>query len=346
MNRRTVSGHRPLRRAAGVSLLATAGLVGCSAMVTPRNVALPPAVSGERRQIEARAGRLSCYVAGTGAPILLVHSINAAGSAYEVRPLFERLKDHYRVYACDLPGFGFSDRSDRRYDVRLFVDAIHDMLDAIAAEHGPRPVDALAVSLSSEFLARAALERPERFRSLALVTPTGFSRAYERLSGPEGATREVPGLYGFFTFPVWSNAFYSLLTSRPSIRYFLRKTFGRKDIDEDLLDYDYRTTHQPGAKNAPYAFVSGRLFSRDIKSVYERLALPVWMPHGTKGDFQDFTGAGWTKTRPNWTVQPFATGALPHFEQPAEFLAAYERFLAAQAASGYSSLSEARSPSP
>jgi pimeloyl-ACP methyl ester carboxylesterase len=187
-------------------------------------------------------------------------------------------------------------------------------------------------------------------RSLALVTPTGFSRAYETLRGPEGANREVPGLYGFFTFPVWSGAFYNLLVSRPSIRFFLQKTFGSKQIDEGLFDYAHRTAHQPGAKNAPYAFVSGRLFSRDIRSVYERLTLPVWMPHGTRGDFQDFSAAGWTASRPNWTVQPFPTGALPHFEQPDEFLAAYERFLAAaQGGSGggsYSSLSDARSPSP
>jgi pimeloyl-ACP methyl ester carboxylesterase len=213
--------------------------------------------------------------------------------------------------------------------VRLYVDAVHDMLDAIAAEAGPEPVDALAVSLGSEFLARAAVERPERFRTLALVTPTGFSRAYGKLHGQERATREVPGLHGLFTFPLWSRAFYDLLVSRPSIRYFLQRTFGSKRVDEGLLDYDYLTSHQPGARHAPYAFVSGRLFSADIRGVYERLDLPVWMPHATRGDFKDFSEAGWAKARPNWTVQPFDSGALPHFERADEFLAAYDRFLEA-----------------
>ncbi len=206
------------------------------------------------------------------------------------------------------------------------------MLDVIAAEMGSQKVDALAVSLSSEFLARAAVERPERFRTLALVTPTGFSRASGRLHGPPGSTREVPGLYRLFTFPLWSRGFYSLLTSRPSIRFFLKKTFGSDRIDEGLLDYDYLTTHQPGARHAPYAFVSGRLFSRDVRTLYERLTHPVWMPHGTRGDFGDFSEVGAVASRPNWQVQPFATGALPHFERPDEFLAAYERFLAAAAA--------------
>lgn len=292
---------------------------------------LPPAVSGERREIETRAGRLSYYVAGAGSPVFLIHSINAAGSAYEVRPIFEPLLARRRVYAVDLPGFGFSDRSARPYDIRLYVDAVHAMLEAIAAEAGPVPVDALAVSLSSEFLARATVERPERLRTLALVTPTGFGRAYRTLRGSAMAPREVPGLYRLFTFPLWSQAIYDLLVSERSIRYFLRRTWGSRQIDEGLARYDYLTTHQPGAKNAPFAFVAGRLFSKDIREVYQRLTLPIWMPYGTRGDFGDFSEAGWLRAQPNWAVQPFDSGALPHFEHTDEFLAAYGRFLEAPA---------------
>lgn len=322
----------PLRKLAGASLLGVAGWAGYAAASVPRDLPLPPAIPGaEHREVVGReAGRLGYYVAGPadGPPLLLVHSINAAGSAYEVRPLFERLTSARRVYAVDLPGFGTSDRSQRRYDARLYTDAIHDMLDAIAADAGPGPVDALAISLSSEFLARAATERPERFRSVALVTPTGFNKGSHRLRGPAGATREVPGLYGFFNVPLWSQGFYDLLVSRRSIRFFLKKTFGSDRIDEGLLDYDYLTTHQPGAKNAPYAFVSGRLFSKDIRDVYERLSLPVWMTQATRGDFADFSEAGWTAERPNWTVTTFDAGALPHFERPDEVVGEYGRFLA------------------
>jgi len=291
-------------------------------------MSLPAALSGDRREIAGRAGKLSYYVAGQGAPLLLIHSINAAGSAYEVKPVYERLRVQRRVYAVDLPGFGFSDRSDRRYDIRLFVDAVHDMLDLIAREEGGTPLDVMAVSLASEFAARACSEAPHRFRSLALVTPTGFSRGAGKLRGEPGASREIPGMYGFFTFPLWTQAVYDLLVSRRSIRYFLQRTYGSKEIDEGMLEYDYLTTHQPGARHAPYAFVSGRLFSRDIRSVYEKLDLPIWVPHATRGDFRDFSEADWARARPNWTFQPFDSGALPHFEHSGRFLEAYERFLA------------------
>jgi pimeloyl-ACP methyl ester carboxylesterase len=290
--------------------------------------ALTHALEADRREYHDRAGRLSIYRAGQGAPLLLAHSINAAGSAYEVRPLFEHYRARRRVFAPDLPGFGFSDRSRRRYDVRLYVDALHDAVDRALEDTGASALDALALSLSSEFLARAALERPERFRSLALVTPTGFTASSDRLRDAPGTTREMPRLAAVLEFPVWRRGLYRLLVTPASVRYFLRRTWGSADIDHDLAAYDDLTTHQPGAEHAPLAFLSGRLFSRDIRSVYEQLPMPVWLAHGTLGDFSDFRGSAWTRNRANWTVQAFDTGALPHFEQPAAFCDAYDRFLA------------------
>lgn len=316
------------RKAARVGLLAALGGIAYSALAVPHAMRLPPAVSGERRETEGNAGRLSYYVAGAGAPMLLIHSINAAGSAYEVRPIFERYAATHRVYAVDLPGFGFSDRANRAYRMRLYVAAIHDMLDVIAQDSGFEPIDALALSLASEFLARAALARPERFRTLALVTPTGLGRGSGALQGPPGSTREIPGLEAAFSFPLWGRAAFDLLASKASIRYFLEKTWGSKAIDEGLLVYDYLTTHQPGAQHAPFAFISGKLFSGDIRTVYEELALPVWAPYGTRGDFGDISEAGALAGRPNWTFEAFDTGGLPHFEQPEVFFASYDRFLA------------------
>ncbi len=285
---------------------------------------MTPAIDAEREALERRAGPLSYYVAGEGPPLLLLHSINAAGSAYEIKPVFEAFRKTRTVYAPDLPGFGYSDRSRRDYTVSLYVDAIHDMLDAIG---GGVPVDALALSLSSEFLARAAVQKPESFASLALVTPTGFRRGSSRLRGPAGSTREIGLVRSIVNVPLWRRGLFRGLVRPSVIRLFLRKTWGSDAIDQGLAEYDDMTTHQPGAENAPLAFLSGSLFSGDIRTVYERLELPVWLGHGTRGDFKDFTEADWTRARDNWQVQAFDTGALPHFEQPDAFFASYAEFL-------------------
>lgn len=341
-------------KVSGGALLGTiAGAIAYGRFGAPQALPREPALSGTQRTVDRRAGPIAYSVAGSGPPVLLIHSINAAASTHEVGPIFEALVRERRVYAPDLPGFGFSDRSDRRYDPRLYVDAIHDMLDEIAAETGERHVDVLALSLSAEFLARAAVERPDAFRTLALVTPTGFDRLSGSRRGQAGGTREVPVLYGALRVPLWSEGLYNLLVTKPSIRFFLEKTWGSKAIDEGAFRYSYLTSHQPGARFAPYAFVSGRLFSADIRSLYERLQLPVIVLHGTKGDFQDFSEVGWTRERSNWRIVPFATGALPHFEDPHAFLERYRTFLEDppgvgrddQTSSSSSSVEE-RSPSP
>jgi pimeloyl-ACP methyl ester carboxylesterase len=296
---------------------------------------LPNALDAARIEMPSSAGMLSHYrsepqQSSTASPLLLIHSINAAGSAYEMKPLHEGFRSRRIVYAIDLPGFGFSERSDRPYDPRMMTDAVHAMVDRIYAEQGAKPIDAIALSLGSEFLARAALERPERFRTLGLISPTGMdSRApYDDVPG---TTRGMPWLYATFRNPLWSRAFFDLLSSRMSIRFFLKKTYGRPEIDEDLLEYDYLTTHQPGARHAPYRFVSGYLFSKDITRIYRSLAMPVWVAHGVRGDFVDYTGLKEFAVRPNWTIERMPTGALPHFEMRQDFMRRYETFLARHA---------------
>ena len=159
------------------------------------------------------------------------------------------------------------------------------------------------------------------------MTPTGFDRRSAARQADPGATRELRGLHAGLSVPLWGRGLFNLLVTRPSIRFFLEKTWGSKAIDEELFAYDYLTTHQPGARHAPFAFVSGRLFSADIGALYRQLGLPVLLMHGTRGDFQDFSGVGWTGSRPNWRVRSYDTGAMVHFERLDEMLRDYRAFL-------------------
>ena len=290
---------------------------------------LPAAVSGERFEFASPAGQLSAYAAGQGPPLLLIHSINASASAAEMRPLHEHYRATRTVVSVDLPGYGFSDRSDRDYTPRLMTDAIHAVAEQVRVRCGSAPIDALALSLSCECLARAAAEAPERYRSVALVSPTGF-RGLRPWRGAPGSTRGQPWLYNALRGPGagWGGAVFRALTKPGVIRYFLRRTWGSKDIDEALWAYDLLTTRAPGAEHAPLHFLSANLFSADIHTVYERLEMPVWMAHGVRGDFTDYRGKVIIEARPNWQFAIFPTGALPYFEVPEDFCKAYGRFLA------------------
>src|SRR5258706_15614577 len=96
---------------------AIGGGVGYSALRINHRARMPDAIDADRRMFMSKvAGRISYYVdrnAGGGTPMVLLHSINAAASAFEMRPLFEYYRNQRVVYAVDLPGFAFSDRPKR-----------------------------------------------------------------------------------------------------------------------------------------------------------------------------------------------------------------------------------------
>jgi pimeloyl-ACP methyl ester carboxylesterase len=292
---------------------------------------LPPGLSGDTLLLEPPGvGRVIGYRAGPESglpPVLLIHSVNAAACAREVRPVYEHAARTRPTYALDLPGFGLSDRSRRDYTPRLMTDAVLAMVGEIRRRHGPGPIDGLALSLGTEFLARAATEDPDAFRTLTLVSPTGF-KGTRRWTGAPGTTRAFPGVHRVLANRLWGRGLFDLLTRPPVIRFFLEKTWGGKAIDEDLWAYDVLTTQQPGAEHAPLYFLSAHLFSADVTTLHEQLSRPVWMCHGVRGDFVDYRGAEAMKGRANWRIDVFPTGALPHFEAPAAFFAAYDALLA------------------
>jgi hypothetical protein len=291
---------------------------------------LPPALGGHSLTFDG----WNVYADGAGPPLLLVHSVNAAASAAEVRPLYERYRATRSVYAVELPGYGRSPREDIAYSPRLMTDALHAVGALIGQRHGPAPLDAMALSLSCEFLARAATEQPAHWGRLALVSPTGFMGHRPR-RGPPGSTRGLPWLHRVLSQPRWSQGLFRTLTRPGVVRYFLRRTWGAKAIDEVMCAYSVLSAAQPGARYAPLHFLAGNLFSADIHTVYEALTQPVWASHGVRGDFTDYRGMDIVRDRPNWAIDVFPTGALPYFEVPEPFGQRMDRFLAqAEPASG------------
>ncbi|HYZ85839.1 MAG TPA: alpha/beta hydrolase [Bryobacteraceae bacterium] len=280
---------------------------------------LPPAINAGRKEMTSgRAGRLSYYEdrGARGKPLLLLHSVNAAASAHEVRPIFDYYRRRRPVFALDLPGFGFSGRSDRVYSPELYAHAILDWIqNGVDADE---PVDVLALSTTCEFVARAAEERGSLFHSIAMIGPTGFSdRQYH---GSEVA-------YQASQVPLWSQAFYDGLVTRPSIQYFLKKAFA-KPVDVAFADYSYRTSHQPGARFAPLYFVAGKLFTPDVRErYYAALTCPVLVITGN----DEYVGfdflPGFLNSQRNWRVETIVPSkGMPHFDEPARTFEVLDQF--------------------
>ena len=308
---------------AATGLAAAAGWAAYSALFIDHRRQLPPAINAKRHVTATPlAGRMSFYAdeSVAGHPLLLLHSVNAAASAYEMKPVFEYFRGKRPVFALDLPGFGFSERADRGYSPDFFVQAILDFVDGELGGH----VDMAALSLSCEFAAIAALEQPEFFSSIAMIAPTGFEGRSRNLSHGALVRR-----YRAAAFPLWGQALYDAMVTRPSINYFLQKAFAGA-VDPGFAEYSYLTAHRPGARYAPLHFVSGNLWTQDILEAYSMLTLPILAfcdqsEYGGSEMLPDFV-----REHANWQFECIPqAGAMPHWVRPEATCSAMERFFSA-----------------
>ena len=267
-------------------------------------MALPSPLPADPMTFASSAGNVSYYadIHQDGRPVLLLHSINAAAGAYEMRPLFEHYRTVRPTYALDLPGFGLSDRDDIVYSPELYAEVITEFLQATMTG----PVDIIALSLSCEFTAMVAVNHPERVNTLTFLAPSGMT---DRPSLSKG-------FYDTISFPLWGKGLFNLLVVRPSIRFFLNLVFV-EDIPEDYLKYAYDTTQQPGAHHAPLYFVGGQLFMRDVRErFYNKVPVPVLVIYG------DDPNVGFAKLpdleaeNPNFeSVRFLNSNSMPHWDE-------------------------------
>jgi pimeloyl-ACP methyl ester carboxylesterase len=248
---------------------------------------------------------------------VLLHSINAAPSAIEIKPLFEHFRGRRPVIAPDLPGFGLSDRGQRDYTPALYAGAIARLLEVA----GDAPADIVALSTTSEFAARCALDNPGLCRSLAVISPTGLGDREPPAPRTSARVKRVLSL------PVLGRGLFAAITSRASIRYFLRMSF-EGDPPDEMLDYAYATSHQPGARFAPYCFLSGGLFTQSAREhLYEPLPVPGLVVYDRDPNVSFSQLPALLESCPQWQAERIApTMGLPHWERTADTCSTLERF--------------------
>jgi len=292
-----------------------------------QNSVLPNAIDADLHSLTVSGGVTLRYYAdthfdadkqgATARPLVLLHSVNAAPSAMEVSPLFTAYRGKRPVYAVDLPGFGQSQRGPLAYSPSFFAQCLHDFLVALEGE----PADIVALSLTTEFAARALGELNAPANSLVGISPTGFSR---RQPPGESVSRKVDKVVGT---PLLGRGLFRLLTSGPSIRFFLSKAFVGP-IPKPLLDYAQTTARVADAHYGPFAFLSMRLFTPSAPStLYSKVSQPFLVLHDRDPNV-DFTQLpAFAGKHSNVQVGHVAPSlGLPHWELLPETVAALDAF--------------------
>jgi len=120
---------------------------------------IAPAESGFA---QVDGGRLWYEVAGTGPPLVLIHSGITDSRSWDSQ--MGPLSEAYRVLRYDMRGFGKSDVTHGEYSAR-------DDLLAVIDAAGLKRAALVAVSMGSALAVDACLEYPDRVSALVLVGP-------------------------------------------------------------------------------------------------------------------------------------------------------------------------------
>lgn len=132
---------------------------------------------------------------GEGSPVVLLHGWGTSGES--LNGIAKVLGDRFRVYAIDLPGFGWTPPSPAAWGTRDYASHVEAFMDCTAIPCA----DILGHSFGGRIALALAAQSPRRVRCLVLVASAGIRPR----RGLAYALKVAAGKLGkrIFSFPVW-----------------------------------------------------------------------------------------------------------------------------------------------
>ncbi len=186
----------------------------------------------EGPEVQHERARLHYIEAGTGEPLLLIHTIGQ--SFYTWRKVFNRLSEHYRVIAPDLFGHGYSDRPITfGYSIEEHTEALLRFMDAlkISSAH------IVAFSMGSAYALKLAMDHPERVARMVLLSPGGI-------------TPEMPLPVRMIDSPLLGFAACRLYGLKTVEKLLQESVFDLTNITQDVVQEYYRPASDPEGRRA------------------------------------------------------------------------------------------------
>lgn len=243
--------------------------------------------------------------------LVFLHSLGGGSSAFEWSKVYPAFASTHHVIAPDLIGWGQSSHPARTYRVDDYFDMITQLLEAVATV----PALVVATSLTAGVVIRLAILRPDLFRGLFLVSPTGnsdFGRDY-RASLPAVAAG-TPGL-GTLIYQLGA-------ANELAVQFFLENfLFANPNrITADIVQAYLAGTQQPNAEYSALSSLSGDI-SFDLSRFLSQLRVPTEFAVGQRSRFlplkvvKRLGSLNPQAIQRVWEVPD--SGVLPHLEHPA-----------------------------
>src|SRR6476469_1204369 len=207
--------------------------------------------------------------------LVFLHGFGGGSSAYEWSKVYPAFATEYRILAPDLIGWGRSEHPARNYQVEDYITTLIEFLEKTCGS----PTDVIASSLTGAIAIRAAIARPDLFKSLILTIPSGLSDF-----GQDYGRSFFAQLVGT---PILDRLLYSTgIATEGGIRSFLeqRQFADSRRVYQEIVDAYLQSALEPNAEYAALSFVRGDL-SFDLSLYITQLTTPTAIIWGEKSQF-------------------------------------------------------------
>jgi pimeloyl-ACP methyl ester carboxylesterase len=190
------------------------------------------------RFITHGAHRVAYWTSGEGRPLLLIHGYPT--SAWDWHKIWQPLAERHRLIACDMPGFGLSDKPRSGYSIHAQTEVHLQLLRALGVDEFNVVAHDYGVSVGQELLARRNTSGPDFGLGRILFLNGGlFPEQHRKLPVQKLGVSPLGFLVG-------------LLMNRQRFEASFRKVFGpeTQPDDSELDDFWRLITHQDGHRIA------------------------------------------------------------------------------------------------
>jgi pimeloyl-ACP methyl ester carboxylesterase len=207
-------------------------------------------------------------------PLLFLHSLGGGSSAYEWSKVYPAFAPGYQVIAPDLIGWGQSSHLVKDYRVEDYLILFTELLEQINP-----PVSVVASSLTAGLIIRLAIQRPDLFQSLFLVSPSGYGDFGSDYG--QGVAAKLAGI------PLLDRLIYSLGAANEfAVRNFLEQFLfaQRSRLTSETVEAYLASATQLHAEYAALASLRGDICF-DLSLYLDQLNVPTVMVWGEQAQF-------------------------------------------------------------
>ena len=253
--------------------------------------------------------------------LICLHSLGGGSSAYEWSKVYAALAADYRILAPDLVGWGQSAHPARSYHTEDYWEMITHLIEKVAQP----PVILAATSLTAGVVVRLAITRPDLFKALFLVSPSGnddFGVGY-----PFSLPAILAGT------PIIDRLLYQLGAANEAAvtQFLVNFLFANPErITPEIVQAYLAGTQQPNAEYSALASLKGAVCF-DLSRYIRQLTIPTTVVVGEMAQFNRPS-----KIKRLIALNPKAiqalhiipeVGVLPHVEEPAVVVGLLRSFL-------------------